>query len=55
MSKVMFTQPAEYDLIGIEDYIRDTLCNPDAAIKLVDGIIEIAEKLALFSKRASIY
>ena len=54
MSKVVFTQPAEYDLIGIEDYIRDTLYNPDAAIKIIDGIIETAEKPALFPREHQI-
>jgi hypothetical protein len=50
MSKVMFTQPAEYDLIEIENYIRDILYNPRSAIKIIDGIIEVAEKLALCPK-----
>jgi toxin ParE1/3/4 len=50
MSKVMFTQPAEYDLIRIEDYIRDILYNPQSSIKVVDGIIKTAEKLGIFPK-----
>lgn len=48
MSKVMFTQPAEYDLIRNEDYIRDILYNPYSFIKVVDGIVETAEKLGFF-------
>ena len=44
MSKVMFTQPAEYDLIRIEDYIRDILYNPQSSIMVADGIVETAEK-----------
>ena len=50
MSKVMFTQPAEYDLIRIEDYIRDILYNSQSSIKVADGIVETAEKLGLFPK-----
>lgn len=48
MSKVMFSQPAEFDLISIENYIQYTLLNPDSARKVVDKIIETAEKLSLF-------
>lgn len=48
MSKVLFTEPAEYDLIEIENYIALQLCNPQAAVHVVDGIIRQAEGLSDF-------
>lgn len=54
MSKVMFTHYAENDIIEIEDYIRDILYNPQAAIKIVDGIVETAERLSMFPTKHQI-
>jgi len=51
MGKVIFTRTAEIDLVGIEDYIREILYNPNAAIRIVDGIVDTAEKLSLFPKK----
>lgn len=47
MSKVLFTEPAEYDLVSIEDYIRDILKNPTSAIRVVDDIIKESYLLEL--------
>ncbi|MCM1038669.1 MAG: type II toxin-antitoxin system RelE/ParE family toxin [Roseburia sp.] len=46
MAKVVFTEPAEYDLLDIEYYIFVKLCNPQAAQRISDGILNIANKLA---------
>lgn len=46
MAKVVFTEPAEYDLLDIEHYIFFNLCNPDAAQRISDGILNAAYKLS---------
>ncbi len=46
MTKVVFTEPAEYDLLDIEYYIFVDLCNPQAAQRISDGILGAAGKLA---------
>ncbi|MCM1386983.1 MAG: type II toxin-antitoxin system RelE/ParE family toxin [Bacillus sp. (in: Bacteria)] len=46
MAKVVFTEPAEYDLLDIEYYIFVDLCNPQAARRITDGILGIVDKLA---------
>lgn len=46
MARVVFTEPAEYDLLDIEYYIFATLCNPQAAQRISDGILSAADKLA---------
>ena len=38
MAKILFTEPAEYDLLDTEYYIHVHLCNPQAAKRIVDGI-----------------
>ena len=48
MPIVKFTQPAEFDLQLIENYIFYELQNPQAADDTIDGISEEAEKLATF-------
>ena len=45
MAKVVFTEPAEYDLLDIEYYIFFDLCNPTVSQRITDGILDIAEKL----------
>lgn len=45
MAKVVFTEPAEYDLLDIEYYIFVDLCNPKAAQRITDGILDVAGKL----------
>ena len=46
MASVVFTEPAEYDLLDIEYYIFVDLCNPQAAQRISDGILDGAEKLS---------
>ena len=46
MARVVFTEPAEYDLLDIEYYIFGDLCNPQAAQRISDGILGAAGKLA---------
>lgn len=46
MARVVFTEPAEYDLLDIEYYIFVDLCNPQAAQRISDGILDAADKLA---------
>ncbi len=46
MARVVFTEPAEYDLLDIEYYIFVDLCNPQAAQRISEGILGAAGKLA---------
>lgn len=46
MASVVFTEPAEYDLLDIEYYIFVDLCNPQAAQRISDGILDATEKLS---------
>lgn len=48
MSNILFTEPAEYDLIELEYHIYVRLGNPTAADRVVDGIVDTAEALADF-------
>lgn len=50
MARVVFTEPAEYDLLDIEYYIFVNLCNPQAAQRISDGILGAAGKLAEYPK-----
>ncbi|MEG0565527.1 MAG: type II toxin-antitoxin system RelE/ParE family toxin [Lachnospiraceae bacterium] len=54
MARILFTEPAEYDLIKIENYIRDTLKNPNAAIQVTDAIVKKSYSLQHFPKEHSI-
>ena len=45
MANVVFTEPAEYDLLDTEYYIFVELCNPQAAQRISDGILDAVEKL----------
>lgn len=45
MAEVVFTEPAEYDLMDIEYYIFVDLCNAQAAQRIVNGILDMAGKL----------
>ena len=45
MASVVFTEPAEYDLLDIEYYIFVDLCNPQAAHRISDGILEAVDRL----------
>lgn len=46
MASVVFTEPAEYDLMDIEYYIYVDLSNPQASGRITEGIIQVVEKLA---------
>lgn len=48
MARVVFTQPAEYDLIDIEHYIFVELENPQASDRITNGIVDTIEKLRDF-------
>lgn len=54
MAKVLFTEPAECDLLDIEYYISDTLGNSQAAYRITEGIIEKAEKLSIYPTKHSL-
>ena len=43
MASVVFTEPAEYDLLDIEYYIFVDLCNYQAAQRISDGILDAVE------------
>lgn len=45
MARVVFTEPAEYDLQDIEFYIFVDLCNPQASERITEGILDATEKL----------
>ncbi len=48
MANIVFTEPAEYDLLDIEYYIFVDLNNPQASERVIDGILDAAEKLEDF-------
>ena len=48
MVKIVFTEPAEYDLLDIEYFIYKNLCNPQASKRITDGILDIIEKLCIY-------
>lgn len=48
MANVVFTEPAEYDLLDIEYYIFVDLCNPQASQRITDGILDAAELLGKY-------
>ncbi len=54
MTRIVFTEPAEYDLLDIEYYIFVDLSNPKAAQRIIDGILDAAEKLREYPTAHSI-
>ncbi len=48
MANIVFTEPAEYDLLDIEYYIFVDLNNPQASERVIDGILDAVEKLEDF-------
>ena len=46
MASVVFTEPAEYDLMDIEYYIHVNLNNLQASERITEGILQAAGKLA---------
>lgn len=53
MTNVVFTEPAEYDLLDIEYYIFVDLENPQAAQRISEGILKTAEALAEYPESHS--
>lgn len=51
MARVVFTKPAKYDLLDIEYYIFVKLQNPQAARRVVDGILDVSESLREYPQR----
>ena len=48
MTKVVLSREARRDLISIRDYIRDELCNPEAAKRIIASLKSSAQSLATF-------
>ncbi len=48
MVKIVLTEPAEYDLLDIEYTIHVHLCNPQASIRITNGIIDKIRSLEDF-------
>ncbi|MGN0349847.1 MAG: type II toxin-antitoxin system RelE/ParE family toxin [Roseburia sp.] len=44
MANIVFTEPAEYDLLDIEYYIFVNLCNPQASEGITEGILDAVER-----------
>ena len=51
MVKLEISNPATADLIAIEHYIAIELYNEQAAFKIIDGILDLCEKLKCNPKR----
>lgn len=51
MARIVFTEPAEYDLLDIEYYIFVDLCNPSAAQRIPDGILNTADNLSQYPEK----
>ena len=45
MAQVKFSEEAQRDLVSIHDYIRDDLCNPDAAKRIIACLKKIVQAL----------
>ena len=54
MAKVVFTNPAKFDLLDIEHYIFTELKNPQAANRIIDGILNVAQSLRTNPQRHSL-
>lgn len=55
MTSVVFTEPAEYNLLDIEYYIFVDLCNPQASERITEGILDAAEKLVEDEQKVFLY
>ncbi len=49
-NKIYYSPEAVHDLDEIRDYVMMELCNPDAALNVVSGIIDIIDKLKDFAE-----
>ena len=48
MARITVTKPARQDLVAIRRYIREELCNPDAAGRIIGSLKAAIEGLASF-------
>ncbi len=55
MYKVEFLSIAKQDSSKIAQYIKNDLCNPEAAVRLVEEIVDSAEKLSSFPYSHPVY
>ena len=51
MARVIVTKPAQKDLVDIRAYIRDELCNPSAAKRIISELKKSISALSSFSGR----
>ena len=51
MAQVTLSKEAHRDLISIHNYIRDELCNPDAAKRIIACLKQSVQSLEKFSGR----
>lgn len=51
MAQVTVSKAAQRDLLSIRGYIRDELCNPDAAKRVIAGLKKSIQSLERFSGR----
>lgn len=51
MAEIILTEPAEYDLLDIEYYIHVHLNNPQASIRVTNGIIDVMRELEDYPTR----
>ena len=51
MAKVTLSKEAQRDIIAIRNYIRDELCNPDAAAHVIASLKKGVQSLETFSGR----
>jgi len=51
MAQVTLSKEARRDLVSIRNYIRDELCNPDAANRIIASLKKAVQSLNTFSGR----
>lgn len=51
MAQVTLSKEARRDLVSIRNYIRDELCNPDAAARVIASLKKGVQSLETFSGR----
>lgn len=51
MAQVTVSKAAQHDLLSIRSCIRDELCNPDAARRVIAGLKKSIQSLGRFSGR----
>lgn len=51
MASIVITEPAGYDLLDVEYDIGVRLCNPQAATRIVNGILQTIRELEQFPEQ----